>query len=80
MSVKMTAQVDITFDGAFDNCHIGCDSCDFVTTTHTVYKDGTAHGLELKVRCENVELCKHIMEHLKELQKEENEEQTSGEL
>lgn len=22
MSVKMTAQVDITFDGAFDNCHI----------------------------------------------------------
>ena len=64
MSVKMTAQVDITFDGAFDNCHIGCDSCDFVATTHTDYKNGKAMGLTVKVRCENVELCKHMLEHL----------------
>ena len=62
--VAMTTQVKILFTGAFDNCHIGCDSCDFVTTTHTVYKDGTARGLELKVRCENAELCEHMLEHL----------------
>lgn len=64
MSVKMTAQVDITFDGAFDNCHIGCDSCDFITNTHTKYKDGKATGMELKVECQNAEQCRHLMEHL----------------
>lgn len=62
--VAMTTQVKILFTGAFDNCHMGCDSCDFVTTTHTQYKDGKAVGLTLKVRCENAELCEHMLEHL----------------
>lgn len=67
MSVKMTAQVDITFDGAFDNCHIGCDSCDFISSTHTKYKDGKATGMELKVECQNAEQCRHLMEHLADI-------------
>ena len=70
MSVKkVTAQVDvdITFDGAFDNCHIGCDSCDFITNTHTKYKDGKATGLEVMVECQNAEQCRHLMKHLADI-------------
>lgn len=69
--ISMTAQVDIKFVGVFDNCHIGCDSCDFITNTHTFYKDGKATGLSLKVECQNVEQCRHLLEHLEELRKEE---------
>lgn len=69
--VSMTAQVDIKFVGVFDNCHIGCDSCDFITNTHTYYKDGKATGLSLKVECQNAEQCRHLLEHLEELHKEE---------
>ena len=58
-------KADIDFVGVFDNCHIGCDSCDFITNTHTFYKDGKATGLSLKVECQNVEQCRHLMEHLK---------------
>jgi len=57
-------KVDIDFVGVFDNCHIGCDSCDFVSSTHTEYKDGKAVGLTVKVRCENAELCEHMLGHL----------------
>ena len=64
-------KVDIDFVGVFDNCHIGCDSCDFITNTHTFYKDGKATGLSLKVECQNVEQCRHFLEHLEELRKEE---------
>lgn len=70
MKVK-ELKVDIDFVGVFDNCHIGCDSCDFITNTHTFYKDGKATGLSLKVECQNVEQCRHLMEHLEELRKEE---------
>ena len=69
MTEKLKA--DIEFVGVFDNCHIGCDSCDFITTTHTFYKDGKATGLSLKVECQNVEQCRHLLEHLEELRKEE---------
>lgn len=62
--VAMTTQVKIMFNGAFENCHVGCDSCDFVSSTHTEYKDGKAVGLIVKVRCENAELCEHMVEHL----------------
>ena len=72
--VAMTTKVKILFTGAFDNCHIGCDSCDFVTNTHTFYKDGKATGLSLKVECQNVEQCRHLLEHLQE--RERIEEQT----
>lgn len=64
-------KVDIDFVSVFDNCHIGCDSCDFITNTHTFYKDGKATGLSLKVECQNVEQCRHLLEHLEELRKEE---------
>lgn len=64
--VSMTAQVAIIFQGAFNNCHIGCDSCDFIATTHTAYKDGKATGLSVKVECQNAELCEHMMQHIKE--------------
>lgn len=60
-------KVDIDFVGVFDNCHIGCDSCDFITNTHTFYKDGKATGLSLKVECQNVEQCRHLMEHLQSI-------------
>lgn len=71
MKVK-ELMLDIDLVGAFDNCHIGCDSCDFITNTHTFYKDGKATGLSLKVECQNVEQCKHLMEHIgEELRKEE---------
>lgn len=70
MKVK-ELKVDIDFVGVFDNCHIGCDSCDFITNTHTFYKDGKATGLSLKVECQNVEQCRHLLEHLEELRKEE---------
>jgi hypothetical protein len=70
MKVK-ELMLDIDFVGAFDNCHIGCDSCDFITNTHTFYKDGKATGLSLKVECQNVEQCRHLLEHLEELRKEE---------
>lgn len=63
MKVK-ELKADIDFVGAFDNCYIGCDSCDFITNTHTFYKDGKATGLSLKVECQNVEQCRHLMEHL----------------
>ena len=62
--VPMTAQVRIVFNGAFENCHVGCDSCDFVSSTHTEYKDGKAVGLTVKVRCENAELCEHMVAYL----------------
>ena len=71
--VSMTAQVDIKFVGVFDNCHIGCDSCDFITNTHTFYKDGKATGLSLKVECQNVEQCRHLLEHLEERERIEEE-------
>ena len=58
-------KVDIDFVCVFDNCHIGCDSCDFIMNTHTFYKDGKATGLSFKVECQNVEQCEHLMEHLK---------------
>lgn len=76
--VSMTAQVDIKFVGVFDNCHIGCDSCDFITNTHTFYKDGKATGLSLKVECQNVEQCRHLLEHLKILQYEETRDKIIG--
>lgn len=76
--VSMTAQVDIKFVGVFDNCHIGCDSCDFITNTHTFYKDGKATGLSLKVECQNHELCDHLMEHLEGLFREKVTKQISG--
>lgn len=62
--VRIDVNVKTVFDGVMDNCHIGCDSCDFVATTHTDYKNGKAMGLTVKVRCENAELCKHMLEHL----------------
>lgn len=62
--VAMTTQVKIIFNGAFENCHVGCDSCDFVSSTHTEYKDGKAVGLTVKVRCENAELCEHMVAYL----------------
>lgn len=62
--VAMTAQVDIRFTGAFDNCHIGCDSCDFISSTHTQYENGKAVGVVVKVECENAEWCEHMMKHL----------------
>lgn len=65
MKVK-ELKVDIDFVCAFDNCHIGCDSCDFITNTHTFYKDGKATGLALKVECQNVEQCRHLLEHFQE--------------
>lgn len=64
-------KADIEFVGAFDNCHIGCESCDLITNTHTHYKDGKATGLSLKVECQNVEQCRHLLEHLEKLHKEE---------
>lgn len=63
--VAMTTQVDVKFNGAFDNCHVGCDSCDFVTSTHTEYRNGKAIGIEVKVRCENAELCEHLLNHIR---------------
>lgn len=78
--VSMTAQVDIKFVGAFDNCHIGCDSCDFITNTHTFYKDGKATGLSLKVECQNVEQCRHLMEHLEGLFRDKVTKQISGDI
>lgn len=62
--VAMTAQVDFRFTGAFDNCHVGCDSCDFITNTHTEYTDGKATFLEVIVECQNADLCEHMMKHL----------------
>lgn len=62
--VRIDVNVKTVFDGVMDNCHIGCDSCDFVSSTHTEYKDGKAVGLTVKVRCENAELCEHMLEHL----------------
>lgn len=66
MKVK-ELKADIDFVGAFDNCYIGCDSCDFITNTHTFYKDGKATGLSLKVECQNVEQCRHLMKHLADI-------------
>lgn len=73
-------KADIDFVGVFDNCHIGCDSCDFVTNTHTFYKDGKATGLSLKVECQNHELCEHLMEHLEGLFREKVTKQISGDI
>ena len=73
-------KVDIDFVGVFDNCHVGCDSCDFVTDTHTFYKDGKATGLSLKVECQNHELCEHLMEHLEGLFREKVTKQISGDI
>lgn len=73
-------KVDIDFVGVFDNCHIGCDSCDFITNTHTFYKDGKATGLSLKVECQNHELCDHLMEHLEGLFREKVTKQISGDI
>lgn len=64
--VAMTTQVDVKFNGAFDNCHVGCESCDFITSTHTDYKNGKATGIVLKVECQNAELCQHMIEHIQQ--------------
>ena len=66
--VKMTEQVEIAFRGVFDNCHIGCDSCDFITNCRTSYKDGKATGLEVIVECQNAELCEHMAKHIADMQ------------
>lgn len=63
--VNMTLNVKTMFEGAFDNCHIGCDSCDFTAYASTRYKDGKAVGFDVKVKCENAVLCEHMMDHLK---------------
>lgn len=63
--VSMTVQVETVFRGAFDNCHIGCDSCDFITNCRTAYKDGKTTGLTVIVECQNAEQCEHLLEHLK---------------
>lgn len=69
MTEKLKA--DIEFVGVFDNCHIGCESCDFITNTHTFYKDGKATGLLLKVECQNHELCEHLLEHIENMERAE---------
>lgn len=78
MTEKLKA--DIEFVGVFDNCHIGCESCDFITNTHTFYKDGKATGLLLKVECQNHELCNHLMEHIEGLFREKVTKQISGDI
>lgn len=78
--LKADIKLDIEFVGAFDNCHMGCDSCDFITNTHTFYKDGKATGLSLKVECQNHELCEHLTEHLEGLLREKVTKQISGDI
>ena len=57
--------VDIEFIGVYEDCHIGCPSCDFYTNTKTLYESGKATGLKVKIECSNADLCKHMMEHIK---------------
>lgn len=64
--VTMNRHIDVKFFGAFDNCHMGCESCDFITSTHTDYKNGKATGIVLKVECQNAELCQHMIEHIQQ--------------
>lgn len=81
--VKMTAQTginDIEFDGAFDNCHIGCGSCDLYATTHTDYDNGMCIGVVVKVSCGNAEQCRHLLEHLEGLFREKVTKQISGDI
>ena len=65
MKETVMTRYELKFDGAYNDCHIGCDSCDLYATTHTEYVNGKATAVEVKVSCGNAEQCRHLLEHIK---------------